>query len=141
MPTRLTVLTAAVATLLALGGARSVVASSVSVVAPGRMDARTLPVVASGACWTGPLTFTPTQPFGNPPAYHKVTVAGGAGAFSTCVGQYADLSINRGGTQTASARSYLLGSGDTSGFTVLLTKGSLPVPVPAGTCFTLVIHP
>lgn len=128
---------AAIAALLLGLGAHAAFAGGVQVVAPGHLTAQTIPA-ASGNCWTGSPTFTPAQPVGSPKAYRKVIVTG---AFAACVGQYADLSVNVGSTQLDVERNYLLGSGDASGFTISLTKGTFTAPAPAGTSYTLVIHP
>lgn len=116
-------------------------AASMSVTAPGRIHTQRLAVVAPAVCWTGTVTFTPDQPFGNPPSYHKIIVTGATNAFKNCVGQIADVSVNRGGSQVDYARGYTIQAKDVSDFTVLLFKGVLPVPVPSGTTYTLVIHP
>jgi hypothetical protein len=116
-------------------------AASLTVAAPGRIHAQRLVVVAPSVCWTGTVTFTPDQPFGNPQSYHKVIVTGAPNAFKNCVGQIADVSINKNGTQVDFARGYTIQVKDATSFTVVLAKGILPVPVPAGTTYTLVIHP
>lgn len=136
MRSALTAVAAIVVLLLGLG-ARGAFAGGVQVVAPGHLTAQTIPV-ASGNCWTGSLAFTPAQPVGNPKAYRKVIVSG---AFAACLGQYADLSINLGSTQLEVERNLLLGSGDTSGFTIPLSRGTLTAPVPGAAVYTLVIHP
>lgn len=117
-------------------------AAHVTLTAPGRLHTQRLAVVAPAVCWTGSVTFTPSSPDnGNPAYYHKIVVAGAAGAFSACIGQYADVSINKGTTQIDFAKSYKLSNNDTAGFTANLSRGVLPVPVPTGTKYTLVIHP
>jgi len=128
---------AAIVVILLGPAARGAYAAGVQVVAPGHLTAQTIPG-ASGNCWTGSLNFTPAQPVGSPKAYRKVIVTG---AFGACLGQYADLSINLGSTQLDVERNYLLGTGDTSGFTIPLSRGTFTAPVPAGTTYTLVIHP
>ena len=140
MRTPLRVLVTVTVPLFALGGAGSGLASSTQLVAPGDLDAGTLPVVAGG-CWTGTVTFTPTQATGNPKTYRRVTIAGAPGAFTACVGQYADLSVDAGGTQFDLVLNQQLGAGDSSGFGLRLSRGMLPSPAPAGTFYTLVIHP
>lgn len=139
MRTPLTLLAAVVVLLLGLG-ARGVLASGLQVAAPGRLTAQTVPVTLSH-CWTGTITLTPTQASGNPQRYRKVAVAGASGAFSKCIGQYADLSVNQGSTQLDFERNYQLAGNDGAGFTLTLSKGALTVPVPTGTTYTLVIHP
>ena len=137
-----TVLATAVWTAAMLAVPRySTLAASLTVHAPGRIHAQRLIVVAPSVCWTGTVTFTPEQPFGNPQSYHKIIVTGAANAFRNCVGQIADVSVNKNGTQVDFARGYTLQAKDASSFTVTLAKGVLPVPVPAGTTYTLVIHP
>lgn len=134
-------LLAAVIALLAVG-AGGALAPGVTVVAPGRLHARTLAVVAPPGCWSGSVAFTPTSPDnGNPPSYHRLTLTAAPGGFSGCIGQYADVAVSRGATQVDLARSYQLSPKDGTSFTVKLDKGALPAPVPAGTTYTVVIHP
>lgn len=128
------------AALLAVG-AGGAAAARVDLAAPGHLDARVLPVVAPAVCWTGTVTFTPTAFSGGNQAYHKVLVTGQAGAFQDCIGQYADVSVNKAGAQIDFARLHKLVKTDHSSFEVQLDKGVLPKPVPAGTTYTLVIHP